>query len=41
LDYKKGVFEQEYGVKVVATLEPAAVTVNSLEGRGQEAEGRW
>lgn len=28
LDYKKGVFETEYGVKLVATLEPAAVMLN-------------
>lgn len=28
LDYKKGVFEEEYGVKLVATLEAAAVAVN-------------
>ena len=28
LDYKKGVFEAEYGVKLVATLEPAVGVVN-------------
>ncbi len=28
LDYKKGVFEAEYGVKLLATLEPAPVAVN-------------
>ncbi|HAX86079.1 MAG TPA: exopolyphosphatase [Cyanobacteria bacterium UBA11370] len=28
LDYKKGVFEEEFGVKVVATLESAAVMIS-------------
>lgn len=28
LDYKKGVFEEEYGVKLVAQLEPAVVKVS-------------
>jgi exopolyphosphatase/guanosine-5'-triphosphate,3'-diphosphate pyrophosphatase len=28
LDYKKGVFEQEFGVKLVATLESASVAVS-------------
>ncbi|MBW4565270.1 MAG: Ppx/GppA family phosphatase [Mojavia pulchra JT2-VF2] len=29
LDYKKGVFEAEFGVKLVATLEPSAVAITS------------